>query len=930
MSLSEQLRELGALTWVEGPSRAWLESPECLDWIERGMLAGAILPAMARQAERLQDREVRARLRPLTQSGLSPERAIEAWIVDEARVAADAFLPLFERTSGHHGWVSVPTLGLEDVDGLQRLWSEINRPNVVLQLPSSHESMQTYEAALVRGVNVHLIDVYSLERCAEALEAFLRALESRRAGGASVDHVTAALSPAVERLAEEADHLLDRAAGSHPEVSERATALRGQTAAALARLMYAQWRAAVDDDRFQALAVEGAHPLRLVWRMLSGSGETGVPGPAFAAPQTALAIPHALLFQPGPESLVELEGDLSIARAQIDGLLRLGISLAAVSERIEREALRSSRRQETAFLRLAGRQLIGLQRELGPLGEQLRQSLEALRQAQVGRRLWQRDPSLWSEQPESQGEVRWRLGWLDLPSEAATLVPALQAFAGEVRVEGLRHAVLLGTGGSSLAADVLRRILAREDAVDFHVLDTTDPEAVLSLARRAPIRETLYLVASKSGTTVEPLALMEHFWVEALRRVGREAGRHFVAITDPGTPLEALARDRAFRRVFTSPPEVGGRYSALSIFGLLPAALMAIDLTGLLRGAARMAHACRPGADPKGNPGLFLGAALSAAAAQGLNHVTFLSDPGLAPLEDWIEQLLAESSGKEGRGLLPIIGEPPGPAAVYRQQPRLMVYLRRDGAHDARLRSWTRAGLPVIVVEVDDGPAGLGAEFFRWEVATAVACHRLGVNAFDQPDVQRAKNRTAELLKSYHRKGFLPELPVVWEGSGIRLVGQRGREKPLEGAGLDQVAGWLLARARPGEALALLLYLSPTPTLARTLSRARRAVRDRWGVTVTPGIGPRYLHSTGQLHKGGPAGLVYVIVTAGVKRNLPIPEAGYTFGTLVSAQALGDLQALLALGRRAFGVHLDRPARAAEFLAALAAAQPPRGRKAAP
>lgn len=911
MTVLERLHEAGAFAWVEGPAQTWRHVPALLRAMERGILLGALLPSVT-QADPLQEREGRQSLRGLAQSGLSDLEALEVWLTGEARHAADAFLRLYESTAGRQGWVSVAPLA-PNLEGLHRLWSRINRPNVLLRLGVHQGALDTWEAALAAGINVHLIDLFGLDRVAEALDRLTRALETRRDAGAAINHVAAALSPSIDVVATKAEEMLQRAAAARPAEADRCAVLRGRTAYALASLIDAQWRAAIDDKRFRALAESGAQPPLLLYRCRSADALALLVGE-----HTAIALPPGTLLDPGAEIPLALErdADLAIARGQLDSLQQFQISLASIGDGLERERVREVQRQVAAFLRATGRSLDGLRRELGPLREDVGRDLRELHEKEVVRRLWQKDPSLWSDAPEMQKEIRNRLGWLDLAAGAAGLLPDLADFAHDVRSEGIRHVVLLGMGGSSLAAEVLSRTVAGPEAARLRVLDTTDPEAILAAQRCAPMQETLYLAASKSGTTTEVGALLEYFWEEALRHLGRDASRHFVAVTDPGTPLEAVARERGFRRIFCTPPDVGGRYSALSAFGLLPAALMAVDLEGLVRGAAQMAQACRPTTEPGLNPGAVLGAAIAAGAARGLHMVTFLSDPGLEPLEDWIEQLLAESSGKDGRGLYPVTHEPPGQPACYGSQRRLIVYLRRAGQHDSRVQGLVRAGLPVVVVEVGEGPEGIGGEFLRWEVATAIACHRMGVNAFDQPDVQRAKDRTVDLLKAYRRNGSLPELPIVWEGEGARLLGERTRERPGGPTSAD-LARWLLDQAQPGEALVLLLYVSPTPGLDRILARTRRVLRDRRGIVLTPGVGPRYLHSTGQLHKGGPPGGIYLIVTSEVVRDLPVPRVGHTFGVLRMAQAVGDLQALHEAGRTAYRLHLDRLSRLIDFLGAL-------------
>jgi transaldolase/glucose-6-phosphate isomerase len=416
--------------------------------------------------------------------------------------------------------------------------------------------------------------------------------------------------------------------------------------------------------------------------------------------------------------------------------------------------------------------------------------------------------------------------------------------------------------------------------------------------------EALYIVSSKSGTTTKPLALLEYFWAAAQAAVGADAGQHFAAVTDPGTALQTLAEARGFRRVFSAPANVGGRYSALSVFGLLPAALLGVDVGALLAGAAEMARRCGPAVEAARNPGLHLGAFLALAAERGRTRLTFFADDALEPLEDWIEQLIAESSGKEGKGILPITAEPPGLAESYGRD-RAFAYLRSAGKHDALVAALARAGHPVAVIDVHAGETGLGEEFFRWEFATAVACHRLGVNAFDQPDVQRAKDRTSELLKVYRRQGSLPTPSVLWQEQGVVLEGREGALPGLTAGDLASASAAILSQLHEGDALCFLAYLPADESTDAELRRLRAAIREGRRAASSHGFGPRYLHSTGQIHKGGPNDIVLVLLTADRSVGVGVPGMGVTFNLLQRAQAIGDLQALLSLGRRAFGFHFD-------------------------
>lgn len=517
------------------------------------------------------------------------------------------------------------------------------------------------------------------------------------------------------------------------------------------------------------------------------------------------------------------------------------------------------------------------------LGEHQAATAARLRQWQAdgaARRLWNRDHRLWSAEP--QPELTDRLGWLDSPVSASQQVEALTDFAAEVQGAGFRHVLLLGMGGSSLAPAVYQAAYGnRPGHPPLLVLDSTHPQAIGAAAGAVDPAATLVLVSSKSGTTTETQVLCDYWWQRLVTAGISDPGHHFVAITDPGTPLEQLAGERGFRRVWTAPPDVGGRYAALTVFGLVPAALIGLDLNPLVDGARAMGAACGPAVPATANPGLQLGAALGELARAGRDKVTFFISPGIAAFGAWVEQLLAESTGKDRQGIVPVVDEPPGSPAGYGSD-RVFVCLRRAGednaAFDALLPALEAAGHPTIRIDIPrDG--GLGPEFFRWMVATAAAGAVLGVHPFNQPDVQRNKRVTAELLSAFARTGALPAAETVPAGD---------------------LSAWraFLARARAGDYVALQAYLAPTAATAGALQALRAALRDGLGVATTVGFGPRFLHSTGQLHKGGPDSGLCVQLVDGATPDLPVPGQAYSFGALIQAQSLGDYAALQERGRR--------------------------------
>ena len=493
-------------------------------------------------------------------------------------------------------------------------------------------------------------------------------------------------------------------------------------------------------------------------------------------------------------------------------------------------------------------------------------------------RIWARDHTAWKPYPE---EIADRLGWLDAPARMRPATPELTSFADSVRTEGFRHVVLLGMGGSSLGAEVLRATLGGRDGYPaLTVLDSTVPAAVQAVSEAADPERTLFLVSSKSGTTVEPNVLYRHF------RTLVDRGTNFAAITDPGTPLDEMGEREGFRHIFLNAEDIGGRYSVLSHFGLVPAALAGIDVAELLARAEAMAERCGAAAAAE-NPGAALGAAMGAHALAGRDKLTLVTSPGIDSFGLWVEQLVAESTGKDGAGIVPVCGEPLRPTGCYGAD-RLFVYLRlagdANGDTDEFVDAVESAGHPAVRIDLSDAYE-LGAEFFRWEFATAVAASMLGVNPFDQPDVRLAKERTEGLLAEYGASGRLPRVDSI---------------------GFEELA----ARAGPGRYLAVVAFIRQTPATDSALAALRTAFMDRLRVATTVAYGPRFLHSTGQLHKGGPDSGLFVQLTAGRSDDLPVPGEAYTFGTLVDAQALGDLTALKERGRPVARVELgpDAPA----------------------
>ena len=880
----QALLDLGQSVWLDYLRRGMLESGELQRMIDDGLRGMTSNPTIFEHAiggsTDYDDALSRVAASPRTDREI-----FDLLAVDDVRAAAGLFRSVYDASQGADGFVSLevsPTLARDTAGTIgeaRRLWAAVDRPNVMIKVPGTREGWPAIERLLTDGINVNITLLFSLEHYRQVAEAYLRALEARRQAGQAIDRVASVASFFVSRVDTEVDRRLD-ATGARP------SALRGKIAIANARLAYAWFRDLLDSPRWRALAASGAKPQRLLW------ASTGTKDPAYSdvlyvdsliGADTINTLPPQTLqlFEDHGTVRETLAGDAAEAQRVMDGLRAVAIDFDDVARALEREGVEKFAHSFETLLGViaAKRKTLAAAApprhsvELRAFDQSVARRLVELERADVPKRIWGRDPTVWKPDPHTP-EISDRLGWLNVGEMMAPQVKSLTTFADEIRRE-FDRVVLCGMGGSSLAPEVLWRTFGRRTGYPaLAVLDSTDPRAVTAALPGGDLERTLFLVSSKSGTTQETDCLYRYFWERAGGR-----GVQFVAITDPDTPLARLATERGFRRAFLNPKDIGGRYSALSYFGLVPAALIGIDVGQLLHRAHRMAEACAAWVPARQNPAAWLGAVLAEAALAGRNKATFVSSPGIGSFGLWVEQLIAESTGKEGKGLLPVAEEPLGPPEVYGRD-RLFVVLTlagEQGADDAtepRLGALMAAGHPVVRLALEDR-YDLGQEFFRWEFATAVAGAILGINAFDQPNVAESKQNTKDVLA-----GKQPPAPPA---------------PPATAPELER----FLAAVRPGDYLALMAYLPPTPQNDRRLEAVRARLRDRLKVATTLGYGPRFLHSTGQLHKGGlPVGH-FLQITERPDRDVAIPGMPYTFGQLEAAQAEGDLRALRGRGRPA-------------------------------
>lgn len=902
-----ELQRLGQSPWHDNISRGLLTSGKLKKMVKDGDITGLTSnPTIFEQAISTGDAYDDG-IRALARKGQDADAIFDQLAIEDIQAAADVFAPVYKRTGGADGYVSIEVAPkfATDTDATikeaRRLWKTVGRPNLMVKIPATAEGVPAIEQCIADGLNINVTLIFSLERYDQVMEAYIGGLEKRAAAKKPIDRIASVASFFVSRVDSAVDKQLEgKIKESGPDQQAQLQQLLGKSAIANAKLAYAAFRKKFGGERFAALQAKGARFQRPLW------ASTSTKNPAYPdtyyvealiGPDTVDTMPPATIvaYKDHGKPSVTLEEGMDEAAAILQRIEDAGISMSAVTQKLEDDGVASFAKSFETLIAVvsASRESLLLSdltmAKLGSAERAVKATLAKLDEIKMPERLWKQDPTLWkADDPAHQAEIKIRMGWLDVVDLMLTQVDDLTAFADEIKKAGFTRAVLCGMGGSSLAPEVLRRTFGvARGAVDVQVLDSTDPAAVAALERWSEPAKTLYIVSSKSGGTTEPNVFFQYFYDRVRAAKGDKAGENFVAITDPGTAMEKRAKEHGFRRIFLNRAEIGGRYSAMSHFGMVPAALMGIDVAKLLKRGKRMMLACHSSVPAAQNPGLYLGAVIGTLAKAGRDKLTFVVDKKIDTFGYWTEQLIAESTGKEGTGIVPIEGEPVGTPKTYGKD-RLFAYVRLDGSQERGVQALVRAGQPVIAMRLQDA-YDLGAEFLRWEIATAVAGHVLGIDPFDQPNVQESKDNTVRLLKAYGEQGRLPDPGGVLSASAADFAVRLNAHLKL---------------IKKGDYFALTAYVARTATTETLLREIRTRIRDRFGVATTVGYGPRFLHSTGQLHKGGAANGVFVQLSDDAVNDLPIPGERFTFGTLEAAQALGDYESLASRSRRAIRVSL--------------------------
>jgi transaldolase/glucose-6-phosphate isomerase len=903
----QKLTAIGQSLWLDNIQRRLLEAGELAAMVARGDVRGVTSNPSIFQNAIAKTHDYDAALVPLAWSGWDAERIFWQLAEEDIRAATDVFLPLYEESEGSDGYVSIEVSPLiandteATVAQARELWEKIAHPNLMVKIPATKAGIPAIRRSIASGLNINVTLIFSLTRYAEVMDAYLSGLEDRLAAGRPIDHVASVASFFVSRVDTKVD---DRLPVNSP--------LRGKAAVANAKLAYEAFRHVFGSERFAKLQMQKARIQRPLW------ASTSTKNPAYPdtlyvdeliGPATVNTVPPQTLeaFREHGKAEETLTRDVEKSREEITAIEREKISMDQVTQELEDEGVKAFADAFEGLLKTIDERRKDAVDKLGPLAAPVSKRIAKLEVDSVSARLRAGDPTLWTKDAAGQAEVKIRLGWLKSPETSREAIPEIRAFADELHRSGIGRVLLLGMGGSSLAPEVFSLVMTdAPGAGNFAILDSTDPAQVAAVTKRFPPEQTLFIVSSKSGETAEVSAFFNYFWERSERELGKRTGEHFIAITDPGTPLQRLALERGFRKIFLADQNVGGRYSVLTHFGLVPAGLMGVDLTRLLASAARMESQCAASAGSDHhrnipaarNPGLVLGAVIGEAALGGRDKLTLIADPALAPFGSWLEQLIAESSGKKGKGIVPVDGEPVGKPGDYAND-RLFVYLRRDGKHDSAIAALQKAGRPVVIFTIDDS-YDLGGEFYRWEVAIAVACAVMGVNAFDQPDVQDSKDRTKSKIAAFAKKGELDVGKPAWKKGQVRIYSRR----KVTANSFAKILADFLSKSREGDYVAINAYLPRDHKMHGVLQKLRKAIRAKTGCATMVGFGPRFQHSTGQLHKGGPNSGLFLQITADPIKDIEIPTQDMTFGVMERAQALGDYEALAARGRRILRVHL--------------------------
>lgn len=927
MSTLVDLLNYGQSYWLDNLTRKKITSGELKKRVtEQGLRGITSNPSIFHKAITGSE-DYDAQIKELVGKGCTPQQIYDALTVADVQNACDILKPVFDSSGGVDGFVSLevsPYLA-RDTEGsvkeARRLYKLVDRLNCYIKIPGTREGIPAIEQCLYEGININVTLLFSVERYVEIAQAYVSAIKRRVAEGKQVTNIVSVASFFLSRIDVLADSLLSQYmitdGSAEPEL------LLGKAAIASAKLAYKQFKEIFSTAEWKGLEEKGAHVQRPLW------ASTSTKDPLYddlmyvetlIGDDTVNTLPDDTIDALADHGKLEkdtIEQDADKAPQVFDKLKAIGIDIDFVTQQLENDGIKKfvepynqlMTTLEEKRVKMLGDDISTQTMSYGSLKKEVEAAYDSLDEKHLGARLYAKDPYLWKTDDATAKMIKESMGWITIPDSYAEVVKGLTAFSEKIKNEGYKYTVLLGMGGSSLCSEVARETYGTARGyLELLVLDNTDPAAIKDVEGKVDMDRTLFIAASKSGGTAETISFFKYFYVQMQQKGIADPGKNFVAITDPGSPLVNMAKDYKFRKTFLNDTEIGGRYSVLSNFGLLPMALMGVDINTLLQSAKQMRVSSDAYVPAASNPGISLGVIMGVCEKHGRDKITFVLSSSISSFGYWVEQLLAESTGKEGKGLVPVNGEALGVPEVYGKD-RLFVhmYLPTDNntANEEKLKALESAGHPVVRIKVKDKIA-LGGEYYRWELAVAVAGMVIGINPFDQPNVAESKKNTNNLLEEWQQNGSFKQVAPLMEVDSFTIYGSKEVTQIKNSGNVHDALSQFGSLAKPGDYIAFLPYFLMTDARSKILQAWRMKTRNQFKEATTLLNGPRYLHSTGQLHKGGPDTGLYIILVGDETTDLPIPDEKYGFATLHKAQSLGDYRSLDDKGRRVIRINLGK------------------------
>lgn len=915
MNKSKELYQLKQSIWFDNIGRNLIENGWLKEQIEKEVIFGLTSnPSIFKKAI-TNGTDYSMDIQSMSWAGLDTKSIYERLVIEDIQSVSDLLYPIYEGTNQVDGYVSLevdpenannPNLTIEEA---KRLWKLVDRKNLMIKVPATRAGMPAVKELIASGINVNVTLIFSVDRYLDVVDAYFSGLEERIKNNLPIDQIHSVASFFVSRLDVKIESKVMDIVKSGKISENEVQPYLGKLAILNAVYAYEEFNIARNSERFKKIAEKGGNIQRPLWAS-TGTKNANYSDVLYVEglilPDTVNTVPPNTLnafLDHGKSEVVNYSAGKSEFRNLENILKDIGVNFEEVWIELEDEGVGAFISAQEDLLEAIKNQHDHFLSSLGGLSSQIEKRMETIKSEDFPTKFFALDAALWTKKTSEVDEVLHRLGWIDAPELSGAIIDEAEELLEGLEKDGFTHALVIGMGGSSLAPEVFSKVFKdgeklRERGLALSILDSTDPIQIDEKTREIPIEKTLFIISSKSGTTAEVNALLAYYWKLVEEVNEKSAGKHFVVITDSGTPLEKLGLEKGFRKIFNADPNVGGRYSALTAFGIVPLVLAGIDGRQFFNAADRMRIKCSHLTPIEKNPGFALGSAITEAYFDNRDKVTILTDPAYYAFGSWLEQLVAESSGKSGKGILPVDREPIVSAADYSND-RIFYYLRSSGELDGLVDALIDLNHPVIVSN-SDNKFNLAAEIYKWEIAIAAACSFIEVNPFNQPNVQESKAITHGMISAYKKNPILEEGNLLFSNSEYSVYGKMEKEKSVK----ETTEKFFTVNA--GDFISINAFLPRIEAYENILQHLRKYLLDTYSVPVTLGFGPRFLHSTGQLHKGGKNNGIFLVISQGAPIDFEIPGEGMNFSVLEKAQALGDMQALEKNNRRVLRIHLKQ------------------------